>query len=88
MFCFAILYYLSRAIAPTNTIPNVTCSVFQRVLLQTQSEEEEGGDVGRVHTAGLNSPPLTLKKTHALTAKLNPKLNAIYKSTLVSDPVI
>lgn len=39
-------------------------------------------------TAGLNNPPLTLKKIHALTAKLKPKLKAIYKSTLVSDPVM
>lgn len=41
-----------------------------------------------MRTAGLNNPPLTLKKIHALTAKLKPKLNAIYRSTLVSEPVI
>jgi hypothetical protein len=29
-------------------------------------------------TAGLKSPPDTLKKTHALTARLNPKANAMY----------
>lgn len=33
-------------------------------------------------TAGLNKPPDTRKKTHALTAKLNPKPSAIYVSAL------
>ena len=35
------------------------------------------------HTAGLNKPPDTLKNTHTLTIKLNPKLNAIKSNTLV-----
>jgi len=31
-----------------------------------------------IPTAGLKSPPLIRKNTHALTAKENPKLKAIY----------
>ena len=31
-------------------------------------------------TAGLNRPPLTRKKTHALTAKLNPNMRLMYAS--------
>ena len=31
-----------------------------------------------VLTAGLNSPPLILKKAHTFTAKLNPKASEIY----------
>lgn len=33
-------------------------------------------------TAGLNSPPETRKKTHALTARLKPKANEMYRSVL------
>jgi hypothetical protein len=33
-------------------------------------------------TAGLNRPPDTRKNTHALTARLNPKPNAMYVSAL------
>ena len=32
-------------------------------------------------TAGLNKPPLILKKTHALTASEKPKLRLMYKSS-------
>lgn len=39
-------------------------------------------------TAGLNKPPLTRKKIQALTAKLKPKLRAIYKRILVSEEVM
>jgi hypothetical protein len=41
-----------------------------------------GHPKGRL-TAGLNNPPETLKKTHTLTIRLNPKVNAMNKSTLV-----
>jgi len=34
-------------------------------------------------TAGLNRPPDTRKKTHAFTARLNPKANAMYESEAV-----
>lgn len=33
-------------------------------------------------TAGLNNPPLTLKNTHALTARLNPNTKLMYSSVL------
>jgi hypothetical protein len=39
-------------------------------------------------TAGLNKPPLTRKNIQALTAKLKPKLRAIYKRILVSEAVM
>ena len=41
--------------------------------------KETGGDGGQ-RTAGLKRPPLIRKKTQALTANENPKLNAINNS--------
>jgi hypothetical protein len=39
-------------------------------------------------TAGLNSPPLTLKNTHTLTIRLKPKIRLMYSSTLVSGACV
>ena len=41
------------------------------------------GEVNRTWllTAGLNKPPLILKKTHALTVRENPKLKLIYSNS-------
>lgn len=47
----------------------------------TCAREHESLVGGCLLTAGLNKPPLILKKTHALTASEKPKLKLIYSSS-------
>ncbi|KAL8731250.1 MAG: hypothetical protein Q9181_004350 [Wetmoreana brouardii] len=72
--------------APTRHIPRVTCPR-QVIDLYSLAEERTVTQVSfiaahvlrvQIEPAGLNSPPLILKNTHAFTAKEKPKLKLIY----------
>lgn len=70
-----IFCYLGRLVAPIKTKPKVTCDIPS--MGSYESRKGRGSSSMNSRTAGLNNPPLTLKKIQALTAKLNPKLKAI-----------
>lgn len=66
-----------RVRAPTRKRPSVTRYCWLGSYVHIPRITKSTGQ----HTAGLNRPPDTLKNTHTLTIKLNPKSSAINNNT-------